>query len=225
MSMVFLYKEKTESRDCFAYIEDEAMRFQGDHYFASINLHGACYSKSSFAPYADIETILSESEYNRLRVFSMEIKSLGYGIKKGDDRYNMGVALCKEIQPIFDKLMSEENMKFFKALQEKEKLYLMDAYDFSEENVKQIFDEYSLEYKDRAVVACVFENAYDYGYDEIRSYNYYGSERFEEDLMEYFDFERFGHDLVKDYKNGIDIELEDGRIAVLNYQIKVNVYL
>ena len=79
---VFLYKECVEDRDCCAYIETTPKRWECDHYFGSVILHGACYSKHDFANYEDIKTILTEDEYNQLIKFSKDIEDLGYGITK-----------------------------------------------------------------------------------------------------------------------------------------------
>lgn len=213
MSRVFLYKKNVDDRDCCAYIEDKPMRFECGHYFGSIILEGACYSGKGFPEYEDIKTILTKEEYDKLNAFDTAISELGYGIKKGDDRYNKGVELCKEIQPVFDKLLSEENEELFKEVIEEEKEYMMNEYNLSEEDIEKIFNEYYLEYRDRGIIACVFENAYDCGYEEAWNCCYIENGNTVQER--YFNFEKFGQDLADEDENYL--ELNDGRIVRLNY--------
>lgn len=209
---VFLYKDNLDDRDCCAYIEASPMRFECGHYFGGVTLHGACYSGHSFAPYEDIKTVLTEDEYNQLIKFNEEINSLGYGINKGDDKYNKGVELSKAIQPVYDKLMSEENDELFEEIFEEEKEYLMDEYSLDEDDIEQIFNHYGLDYKDRSVVGCVFDNTYDLGYEEAWSLGYVNNN---DSIVErYFDFEKFGEDLLEDEQY---LELSDGRVVCLMY--------
>lgn len=208
---IFLYKENTEDRDCCAYIEAKPMRWECDHYFGSIILHGACYSDHNFAPYENIKTILTEDEYNQLVKFNEEINALGFGIVKGDERYNKGVELCNSIQSIYDKLLSTENEKLFNEIVEEEKEYLIDEYRFNEEDIEQIFNEYYLDYRDRGIVGCVFDSVYDLGYSEAYSLGYVDSNSVVE---RYFDFEKFGEDLLEEEQY---VQLNDGRCVCLNY--------
>lgn len=208
---IFLYKDNSEDRDCCAYIEASPMRWECGHYFGSVTLHGACYSGGNFAPYENIKTVLTEDEYNQLVKFNEEINALGFGITKGDERYNRGVELCNAIQPVYDKLLSAENEKLFGEVIEEEKEYLMDEYGFDEEDIEQIFDEYYLDYRDRGIVGCVFDSAYDLGYEEAYSMGYVDDNFIVE---RYFDFEKFGEDLLEEERY---LELSDGRCVCLNY--------
>lgn len=194
--MLFLYKIKdTDDRDCVVYIDDEPAKFGCGHYFSRINLCGACWSGANFAPYDEIETILTESEYNLLIEF--------------DKR---GIWLCKDIQPIFDKLKSTENQELFEQVWEEEKEILMYDYGLFKRDIDTILDKYPYDYRDRSIVSCVFDDAYDCGYEEaesldiiprIKGFNY----------SRYFDFDKFGEDLCDD--EGY-VELDDGRIVRLN---------
>lgn len=213
MSKVFLYKENSEDRDCCAYIEDIPMRFECGHYFGRVNLQGACYSGGDFADYANIKTILTEEEYNQLIAFNETINNLGYGIKNEDERYDKGIELCKGIQSVYDKLLSDENKKLFEKVQEEEKEYMMKEYNLDEEEIEKIFNEYYLEYRDRGIISCVFADAYDCGYEEAWSYGFIDNNN--EVQKKYFDFEKFGQDLADEGERYL--ELDDGRIVVLNY--------
>lgn len=212
MDKVFLYKDNSEDRDCCAYIKASPMRWECDHYFGSVGLNGACYSNSNFADYKDIKTVLTEEEYGQLIQFALDIRDLGYGITKGDERYNKGVELCKAIQPVYDKLLSEENEEFFEQIQAEEREYLMDEYGFDDDDIDKIFGNYSLDYRDRGVIGCVFKDIYDCGYEEAWSLGYV--ENNDSIVSRYFDFEAFGEDLANDEYH---VLLDDGRVVSLNY--------
>lgn len=210
-NMVFLYKTNEDDRDCCAYIAASPLRFECGHYFGSINLQGACYSGSNWADYDEIKTVLTENEYEQLQEFSDQLRQLGFRIKEGDNRYQKGLALCEAIQPVYDKLLSDENQKFFAEIIEEEKEYLMDEYCLDEDDIEYIFDNYALPYRDRSVISCVFRNAEDCGREEAASFGYVERGSW---IEQYFDFERFGEDLLEEEQY---LELEDGRVVYLNY--------
>ena len=212
MNKIFLYKDYSEDRDCCAYIDAEPMRWECNHYFGGVSLQGACYSGGNFANYEDIKTVLTEEEYGQLRQFAVDINRLGYSIEKDDERYNKGVELCKAIQPVYDKLLSEEGQEFFEQIQAEEREYLMDEYDLDEEDIDMIFGNYGLDYRDRSVVGCVFKNEYDLGYEEAWSLGYVNHN--DPIVEKYFDFESFGEDVANDEYH---CQLSDGRIVSLNY--------
>lgn len=214
---VFLYKENSENRDCVAYIEAEPSKFVCGHYFESIKTEGACYCGGNLASYDNIKTILTEAEYNQLLQFAEDIKALGYGITEGDERYIKGLELCKAIQPVFDRLLSEDNQSLFKEIQAEETEFLMDEYGLTEEEVIDIFDNYSLEYRDRGVISCIFADEYDLGYEEAYSLGIIdeGMEKHGFDYGRYFNFEKFGEDLINDDERYY--QLDDNRVVCLNY--------
>lgn len=217
MSKVFLYKIKnSDDRDCVAYIEDKPMRFECGHYFGGVNLYGSCYSSGNFSNYEDIETILTEDEYNQLLKFNKDIHDLGYGIEKGSDRYNLGIKLCENIQDVYDKLNSEENEKLFEMVSQEEMEYLKEYFSLNDNDIKAILDEYRLEYKDRSIVGSVYENAYELGEEETFSLGLFddnGDWSFSI-IQRHFDFESFGEEIADD---GYHVMLDDGRIVSLNY--------
>lgn len=212
MNKIFLYKDNSEDRDCCAYIDVEPMRWECDHYFGGVTLHGACYGGGNFANYEDIKTVLTEEEYGQLLQFDVDIKGLGYGITKGDERYNKGVELCKAIQPIYDKLLSEDGQEFFEQIQEEEREYLMEEYGLDDDDIDMIFDNYGLDYRDRSVVGYVYKDEYDLGYEEAWSLGYVSHNDYISE--KYFDFESFGEDLANDEYH---CQLSDGRIVSLCY--------
>lgn len=210
---LFLYREKdSDDRDCCAYIEAENPRWKCDHYFGSIILRGACYSGREFPAYEDIETILTENEYSELIQFNRAIKDLGFGIKKGDERYNKGIELSKGIEHIFDKLNSNEAKEFQEHIIESEIEYLKNEYSLSDKDIEKIFDEYYLDYRDRGIIGYVFNDSSDLGYEEAWSLGYIKNG---DNIAErYFDYEKFGEDLLEDENY---LELDDGRVVSLNY--------
>lgn len=214
MSKVFLYRVKdTDDRDCCAYIEDTPLRFECGHYFGSVGLHGACYGNNHFDDYDEIETILTRQEYQELIDFSKAISELGYGISVGDERHKQGLNMCKDIQHVYDKLNSKQNEIFFEYIIKSEKEWVMDEYNFDEDEVDDVFDQYYGDYQDRGIIACVFKNTYECGYEEAYSCGYITREN--KNIMEdYFDFEAFGEDLCEDEWF---YELNSGRVVRYNY--------
>lgn len=210
---IFLYKENTDDRDCCAYIESKPMRWECGHYFGGVILHGACYSKHDFADYKDIKTVLTEKEYSQLIRFNEELNTLGCGIKEGSEKYNKGVELCRSVQHIYDKLLSSENQELFDEIQTEEIEYLMNEYNLDKNDIEKIFNEYLIDYRDRSIIGCIFNDAYDCDYEEAISLGYinYNSN----DIIErYFNFEQFGEDLLEEEQY---CQLDDSRIVYLNY--------
>ena len=190
---IFVFKENgTDDRDCVRYIDLEDLKKNDVCIDGKFNVHGACYSmslKEEDAAYEDITTILTEEEYKML---------------------------CnpegKDFTSIIEKLESEENEKLFEQIIEEEKEYLMDEYGFDEEDVEYIFDSYCLDYRDRGIVGCVFDDTYDLGYETAWNIGYVNNN--DSIMNRYFDFEKFGEDLLEE--EGY-VQLNDGRCVNLNY--------
>lgn len=208
--MLFLYRLKNDSsRDACAYINESPSTFECGHYFSGVGIQGACYCGGEFASYEDIETILTKQEYQKLLKFNHDIKQLGYGISKGDERYNKGIKLIKDIQVIYDKLESTEAEQFTKNIVDDEKEIMMDIWNLSEDDIEEILNDYSLDYKDRSIIGYVYDDVEDLAENEIE-------QCFDvPDFLEnYIDYSKFGEDLLQDeemYK-----ELEDGRVVYYN---------
>ena len=210
---IFLYREKnTDDRDCCAYINK--VTFDCDHYFSAIRRHGACYSCSLEASYEEIETFLTKEEYDHLIKVNQDIEDLGYGIKKGDDRYNKGIELIKKVQPIYDRLLSAEAQAYFEKIQKTEKNYIEKEFGLNEKDVEYIFDNYGLDYRDRAIVGAVFDNPEELGREEAVSLGYVRWDDTSSPLYRFFNYEAFGTALLED--DGY-LELPSGRIVTLNY--------
>ena len=211
---VFLYKDNSEDRDCVKYIDAKPMRFECDHYFGGIIPCGACFSgcpefENGTIIYDDIVTVLTREEFSQLLQFNKAIHELGYGIKRDDERYQRGVELCNSIQPVYDKLLSNENVELFETIKKEEVEYLKEEYNLTEEDIANIFDNYGQDYRDRSVVGYVFDSVEDAAREEAFELGYV-----KEDNDRYFDYEKFGEDLMEGEQY---LELEGGRVATLSY--------
>lgn len=210
---VFLYKEQnTDDRDCVKYIEISRNMFECGHYFPSIGITGACFScslKLEEIDFDNITTILTQEEFKQIDNYNKAINELGYGIKEGDERYLKGVELYNSIQPIFERLKSEENTELFEQIQEEEKEYLKEEYDLEDEDINCIFNNYGLDYRDRGIVSTVFRDIEEAAQEEAESLGYVTKEN-----ERYFDYNKFGEDLLEAEQY---LELPNGNIVYLNY--------
>lgn len=205
---VFLYRIKeSDDRDCCCYIEPP--QFVCDHYFSSVQPQGACYSGGEFQPYGRIETVLTEDEYTKFLLLVDKLDTLGFGITKGDERYQKGMLLCADLQFVFDKLNSSEGDSFFEQIIESEKEYLEDTEDLTRDEIDEIFGAYPLEYQDRSICGSIYEDCDELGEEEAFSLGLFH----DNDFMErYFDYEKFGEDIADDECH---CRLSSGRIASL----------
>lgn len=208
--MLFLYRLKNDSsRDACAYVNESPSTFECGHYFSGVGIQGACYCGGEFASYEDIETILTKQEYQKLLKFNEDIKELGYGISKGDERYNKGIELIKDIQVIYDKLASIKAEQFEKTIMDDEKEIMMDMWNLLEDDIEEILNDYSLDYKDRSIIGYVYDDVEELAENEIEQYC-----NIPDFLENYIDYSKFGEDLLQDcemYK-----ELDDGRVVYYN---------
>lgn len=211
--MKFLLKVNENDRDCVKYVDtNEIGSFECEHYFVGLRLSGACFSgfedEIKKEDFENFTTILTKEELQRLFEFNDKIHELGYGITKDDERYNKGIKYREEIQDIIDKLNSEENEKLFKKVQKEEKEYLKEQFNLTNEDIDVIFDNYYLEYRDRAIVDYVWESIEDCSHDEAENIGMVNREN-----DRYFNYELFGNDLLE---NEMYLELNDGRIVMLS---------
>ena len=108
---------------------------------------------------------------------------------------------------------SEDNEALFEEVQEEEIEWLMEEHGFDRKDVEKIFDEYTLEYRDRSIVGCVFADSAECEYEEAWSLGYIKNG--DTIAEKYFNTEKFGEDLVAESENYL--ELDDGRVVTLNY--------
>lgn len=155
----------------------------------------------------NIETILTKKEFEKLFKLNDELKELGCGIKENDDRYNKGMKIIEEFKrTIGIKLASTENDELFQKVIEDEKKYIKDEYSLSDDEINEIFDNYNLSYRDRAIVGTIFNNKDEMIEEEKISFGY--------ENQPYFDDEAFGNDLLNDESY---LELESGKIVEYAY--------
>jgi len=205
----FLYRHDEEC----AYIELNAIgRFECGHYFASLRISGASWSgKSRFPNYDDVETVLTETEYNRLFTYGEAISELGYGIEKDSARYKLGVTMSESAQNIIDKLNSEENKQFFERIQEDEIRVVQDEWGLSEEEVRYIFDYSPYGYKDRGLISYVWRNAEEMAREYCWSTGVVDNDSF---VSNYIDYEEMGRDFLRDFLDEEQYyELDDYRVV------------
>ena len=205
---VFLYRvANSDDRDACAYIETKngPARFECGHYFGGIGIDGACYSSGTLANYEDIETILTEKEYNTLLECKDEFNALGYGIKEGDERYKKGLEICDKLQPIIDRLESDEAQQFFADIVADEKERVANTYDLDEEDVETLFDEYWNDYQDRAIISYVWNDV-----DELAEEWADNCMDIPKHLGRYIDYDQIAEDLMEESRY---YELSDGRIV------------
>ena len=208
----FIAKIKNDDdRDCVKYIEFGG--FECGHYFSLFHICGACFCGFEKELYDmivnnfdELETILTQDDFIKLFKADKELRDLGYGITRGDDRYNKGMEIINSVQYIEDKLKSNENKELFEKVVNDEKIYCMKKWDLTSSEVDYIFKEYDEIYQDRGIIGCVFEDRDEMAEEEKISFGY--------ENQKYFDNEAFAEDLLE---NDYYLELESGKIVSLNY--------
>ena len=209
MEKIFLAKVKnSDDRDIVKYIEFTG--FECNHYFGGLHIEGACFSgfEKEFRNlvennFEELETILTKDEFIKLFKLNDKLKALGYGIEKDSDKYNKGLEIIKEYQNTIEKkLQSNENKELFEKVIEDEKEYVKNEYNLSDLEVDDIFENYGLEYQDRAIISHIFRDFDDMVYEEKFNFGY--------DEQPYFDDEAFGDDLLNSESY---LELDSGKIV------------
>ena len=199
---VFLYRTKeADDRDCCAYIDIADLQKVHICCDGKFNIYGACYSMSLGGRYAnlsysEIDTYLTEEQYNRL----LNPKSID--VPNSDD-----------FTDIIEALQSAEAADFYAEIIASEQKYMMEEHNLDIDDIQEIYDNYSLDYMDRAVIDCVYESAADVGEAEME--NSFSCHSEMEYLMKDFDYESFGEDIVNESE--FYYELSDGRIVRFNY--------
>lgn len=210
---LFLAKVKnSDDRDIVKYIEFTG--FECNHYFGGLHIEGACFGgfEKEFRNlvennFEELETILTKDEFIKLFKLNDELKALGYGIEKDSDKYNKGLEIIKEYENTIEKkLKSNENKELFEKVIEDEKEYVKNEYNLSDLEVDDIFENYGLEYQDRAIISHIFRDFDDMVYEEKFNFGY--------DEQPYFDDESFGYDLLESENY---YKLDSGKIVSYNY--------
>ena len=109
-----------------------------------------------------------------------------------------------KIKPIINKLKSDEAQEFFDRISSEEMEILKEEYELNDIDIKCILDEYPLDYKDRSIVCAAYNDMEDLGREEAWQCGYIN--RNDELLMDkYFDYEKFGEDVVNEDEYFIEI--------------------
>lgn len=213
MEKLFLAKIKNDDdRDIVKYIEFSG--FECNHYFGGLHIHGACFCgfekelrdivENNFD---DLETILTKEEFMKIFELDDELNELGFGIEKDSDKYKRGLEIIEEYKNTIEKrLLSDENKKLFEKVVADEKEYIKNEYDLTDDEVETIFENYGLEYQDRAIVGYVFRDFDEMVEEEKFSLGY--------DKVPYFNDEEFGNDLLE---TGNYLQLSSGKIVSYCY--------
>ena len=144
--------------------------------------------------------------------FFMLKKELGYGIEYGSEKYNIGIKILEEYKNTIEKkLLSEDNKRLFKEIEEEEKQYCMEEHNLTYDEITEIFDNYGigyhdLGYRDRSIFNAVYSDFDDMVYEQKWSFGY--------ENIPYFDDDAFGNDLLE---NGSFLELKSGKIIEYCY--------
>lgn len=211
----FMAKIKNDDdRDCVKYIE--FCGFECGHYFSLFHIGGACFCgfENEFYDmivnnFDELETILTQDDFIKLFKANEELRNLGCGITRGDDRYNKGMEIINGIQYIEDKLKSNENKELFEKVINDEKIYCMKEWNLTSSEIDYVFKEYkgcNEIYQDRGIIGCVFKDRDEMAEEEKFNFGY--------EKQPYFDNEAFAEDLLE---NDYYLELESGKIVSLNY--------
>ena len=188
--------------------------FECEHYFGGLHLVGARFSgfedefleqvKTNFD---NVKTIMTKEELLELFSLNNELKKLGYGIEKYDERYTKGMEIYKQMYSIIEnKLLTNENDDLFLEVQKEEKECLKNEYNLSDDEVNEIFKNYTQDYKDSGIINAIFKDFDDMIYEEKFSFGY--------ENTPYFNDKEFGEDLLN---SGMYYELESGKIAYYCY--------
>lgn len=213
---VFLLRIKDEQeRDAVKYLDLETGKFECGHYFAGLRITGACFSgfesELKKKNIEDFETILTENEIKRLWAFDDKINQLGYGITKGDKRYQKGLHYNEEVEDIIEKLQSKENQVFFEKIQQEEKEILKNEYNLNDEEINEIWKNYGQDYRDRAIVSYIYDNFDEFAEETADSYCVAENET----QRRYFNYEAWGNDLLVNDESYF--ELSNGQIVMYSY--------
>lgn len=188
----FLFKNlDTDDRDCCAYIRLKALKEKhldiDDHFI----IHGSCYCQSLTEQVIDFDNFISVLTEEELKILC--------------DPYG------KDLSSIIEKLESDENECVFEDVIDHETEWLKENFDLHDWDIEDIFNEYSLDYRDRSIVGYVFDDVIQLGYEEAYNSGYI------DDWIskKYFDYRKFGEDLLEENDNYM--ELRNGRCVYLMY--------
>lgn len=208
---IFFGKQKNDDRDCCVYIERP--EFECGHYYSLPRPTGVCYSsdwkENGEYDYDYLDTVLTKKEYNKFRQLVDELFEISGGLDKDEKKKKLADAKAEELNKFIDKyLLSAKAIKFAEKIKQGEIEFMKEEYDFDDEDIENIYDYYSEEYFDRAIIGRIFDSSYDVAEESIdNNYN------IDDWIKDYIDYNSMGNDIIRD---GDYVELSDGRIVEYN---------
>lgn len=200
MAIKFIYQDK-KSKEVFYINTELSFNFETRrNYFSGIGLYSSCTYCTYLKEYEDIITILSKEDYNLLMKYDTVTKTLGYGVKEGGLRYNIGNEAMQMAKNIIKKLFSEENTKLYEDIMKKEKEYVSEEYNIDIEEVEDIFNNYPEPFKDRYIISNIYNSLEELAEEELREYSIMDNNN-AHIFNRYFDFETFGEDLINEQED------------------------
>lgn len=217
---IFFGKQKNDNRDCCVYIDRP--KFECGYYYHLPQPQGPCYfskwdSDTNYYSYENLDTVLTEEEYNKfrqlidVRQLINELDKIRDGLDKDEEKKRLADKKAEELNKFIDDyLLSEKAEEFKEKIKQGEIEFMKEEYGFDDEDIEDIYDYYGGEYFDRAIINQVFESRYDVA-KEIINNNY----NINEWIKNYIDYYKIGDDMVSG--DGDYVELSDGRIVELCY--------
>ena len=218
MEKLFLAKIKnSDDRDVVYYLDFEGIREDG--YFSNINLNGSCFSgfKKELLDiieneFDSLETIYTKEEITKLFELDDELDKVKNCINADKEKiHDRGVKITNEINCLLDKLRSGDNEELFQNVVEEEKVWCMNEYNLSKEEIDDIFDNYNSNYQDRSIIAIIYEDKEDM-FDNLR---WNGFIEVSDYLVDYVDKDGYIDSILNE--DNTYYELSDGRIVYYNY--------
>lgn len=218
MEKLFLAKiENSDDRDVVYYLDFEGIRENG--YFSNINLNGSCFFgfKKELLDviendFDSLETIYTKEEITKLFELDDELDKVKNCINADKEKiHDRGVKITNEINCLLDKLRSGDNEELFQNVVEEEKVWCMNEYNLSKEEIDDIFDNYNSSYQDRSIIAIIYEDKEDM-FDNLR---WNGIIEVSDYLVDYVDKDGYIDSILNE--DNTYYELSDGRIVYYNY--------
>lgn len=215
---LFLAKiENSDDRDVVYYLDFNGVDKNG--YFSNINLNGSCFSgfKKELLDIVEndfdsLETIYTKDEIKKLFELDDELTKYKHDINANKEKVNeMMLKISNDINCMLDKLRSGDNEELFQNIVEEEKVWCMNEYNLSKEQIDDIFDNYNGNYQDRSIICTIYEDKEDM-FDNLR---WNGCIEVSDYLVDYVDKERYISDILEE--DNTFYELSDGRIVYYSY--------
>lgn len=187
---VFLFKLKSEDRDCVAYVDIDDIKNNRRDIVGSIIIQGACYV-----------TGLKNIEYEDISYCQLTKRQFE-SLKK----YNE-----KDFNNVLTVLLSEENDNLFQIVIEEEKEFMGREYNLTEEEIEEVLDNYYGEFKDRGIISRI----YNYKEDIFEELIEEGAMECDKQLLPYINIEEFVDSVI--LNDEIYYELYNGLIVCYNY--------